>query len=124
MRRAGHAARNRPCRKPCLPRGRLPAEAALQSDHGRHAESHTTHIKARGLVGLRILHNGPRALIQQLRQIAKDRGYHPRIRVAQAKCLGQCGLGTNIMIYPDNTWYSHVNLNDVSSLADKYLPST
>ena len=61
-------------------------------------------------------------IFKQLRQIAKDRGHHPNIRVAQAKCLGKCGLGTNIMIYPDNTWYSHVSLNDVQALADKYLP--
>ncbi len=61
-------------------------------------------------------------IFRQLRQIAKDRGHHPNIRVAQAKCLGKCGLGTNIMVYPDNTWYSHVGPADVQALADKYLP--
>jgi len=41
-------------------------------------------------------------IFRQLRQIAKDRGWHPQIRVAQAKCLGKCGQGGNIMIFPDN----------------------
>ena len=60
-------------------------------------------------------------IFKQLRQIAKDRGLHPRIRVAQAKCLGQCSMGANIMVYPDNVWYSGVRVEDVSILTDKYL---
>ena len=60
-------------------------------------------------------------VFQKLRQMAKDRGLHPRIRVAQAKCLGQCSQGVNIMIYPDAIWYSNVSLEDVGMLADQYL---
>ena len=61
------------------------------------------------------------AVFTELRKIAKDRGLHPRIRVAQAKCLGKCNQGTTIMVYPDNVWYSDVNLQDVPALAEKYL---
>ena len=63
------------------------------------------------------------AIFQELRRIAKERGVHPRIRVAQAKCLGQCSLGTNIMIYPDEVWYSHVKPEDVPQIAEKYFPA-
>ena len=62
-------------------------------------------------------------LFHELRRIAKERGLHPKIRVAQAKCLGQCSTGTNIMIYPDNVWYSGVSLEDVPALAEKFLPA-
>ena len=61
------------------------------------------------------------AIFTQLRKIAKDRGLHPRIRVAQAKCLGQCNQGTTIMVYPDGVWYSGVRLEDIPALAEKYL---
>ena len=61
------------------------------------------------------------AIFQELRRIAKERGLHPQIRVAQAKCLGQCNIGTNIMIYPDGVWYNSVRLEDVQKLADLYL---
>ena len=61
------------------------------------------------------------AVFKELRRIAKERGLHPRIRVAQAKCLGKCGLGTNIMIYPDNIWYQGITLENVGEFADKYL---
>ena len=60
-------------------------------------------------------------VFKQLRQIAKDKGLHPRIRVAQAKCLGQCSQGVNIMVYPDNVWYSGVSVAEVPQLAEKYL---
>ena|SRR3989338_10208511 len=63
------------------------------------------------------------AIFTELRKIAKERGAHPRIRVAQAKCLGKCNQGTNIMVYPDNVWYSDVRLEDVLVLAEKYLPA-
>lgn len=56
-----------------------------------------------------------------LREIAKTRKLHPVIRVAQAKCLGQCNTGVNIMIYPENIWLNHVNPADVPDIADKYI---
>ena len=65
-------------------------------------------------------HNGE-AIFRELRNIAKEKGIHPRIRVAQAKCLGQCQKGTNIMVYPDNAWHSNVELPDVPKLAEMYL---
>ena len=60
-------------------------------------------------------------VFRQLREIAKQKGLHPRIRVAQAKCLGQCSRGVNIMVYPDNVWYSSVRLEDVNKIAAIYL---
>lgn len=62
-------------------------------------------------------------IFQALRQAAKDRGVHPRIRVGQARCLGQCACGTNVMIYPDNIWYSAVTLQDVAKIIDAHIPA-
>lgn len=61
------------------------------------------------------------AVFTELRRIAKECGLHPRIRVAQAKCLGQCAKGVNIMIYPENIWYNGVRLEDVPALADRFI---
>ena len=60
-------------------------------------------------------------VFRNLREIAKTKKLHPMIRVAQAKCLGQCNLGVNIMIYPENVWLNGVTLEDVSAIADKYI---
>ncbi len=61
-------------------------------------------------------------IFTELRKIAKDRGLHPRIRVAQAKCLGQCNMGVNMMVYPDNVWHNGIRLEDIGTIAEKYLP--
>ena len=60
-------------------------------------------------------------VFRQLREIAKTRKLHPEIRVAQAKCLGQCQQGVNIMIYPENIWLRKVSLLDVQNIADTYI---
>lgn len=60
-------------------------------------------------------------VFRELRRIAKERGLHPRIRVAQAKCLGQCGTGVNVMVYPDSVWYKGVTLQNCREIAEKYL---
>jgi (2Fe-2S) ferredoxin len=65
-------------------------------------------------------HNGEE-VFRQLREVAKAKGLHPKIRVAQAKCLGQCSTGVNIMIYPENIWLSGVRTEDVPSLAEQYI---
>jgi len=61
------------------------------------------------------------AIFKELRRIAKERGLHPRIRVAQAKCLGKCNEGVNVMIYPDEVWYSGISLDDCEAFAQKHL---
>ena len=58
-------------------------------------------------------------IFRQLRQLAKDKGLHPRIRIAQATCLGQCANGVNIMF--DDVWYSGVRLEDVPELAKEFF---
>ena len=60
-------------------------------------------------------------VFRRLREIAKERKLHPTIRVAQAKCLGQCAKGVNIMVYPENIWHSDVRVEDVQNLADQYI---
>ena len=60
-------------------------------------------------------------IFTELRKIAKERNLHPQVRVAQAKCLGQCSIGTNIMIYPDNVWYSGVKMEDVPQIVEKHF---
>jgi len=67
-------------------------------------------------------HDGP-ALFKELRRIAKERGLHPKFRVAQAKCLGQCRHGINVMVYPEGAWHSGMRLKDAETLADLYLPA-
>lgn len=60
----------------------------------------------------------------KLRQAAKERGLHPRIRVTQVKCLGQCQSGVTVMVSPGDVWYSHVRVSDISTLVEKHLSTS
>jgi (2Fe-2S) ferredoxin len=59
------------------------------------------------------------AVFKELRRIAKEKGLHPRFRVAQAKCLGKCSNGVHIMVYPQGVWYSGVTMADAEAIAEK-----
>ncbi len=63
-------------------------------------------------------------VFRQLREIAKKQKLHPAVRVTQAKCLGQCAKGVNVMVYPENVWHSNVHLEDVPYIAQKYIRAT
>lgn len=65
--------------------------------------------------------NDGETIFKELRRIAKERGLHPRIRVTQVKCLGQCQLGVNIMVYPEGVWHSGVRTTDIDEIATLYL---
>lgn len=58
---------------------------------------------------------------QELKRLAKAAGIHPRIRVTQAKCLGQCLTGVNIMIYPGNVWLSQVRKEDIPTIVEQFF---
>jgi (2Fe-2S) ferredoxin len=58
-------------------------------------------------------------VFRKLRELAKEKGVHPRFRVGQAKCLGQCEKGVNIMVFPDGQWYSEVRLADLPQIAEE-----
>jgi len=38
------------------------------------------------------------------------------VRVCQTGCLGKCGDGPNVMVYPENTWFSGVCMEDLDVL--------
>ncbi len=40
------------------------------------------------------------------------------VRVSNSLCQGQCEQGPNVMIYPQNKWFSKVTLDQVEEIAD------
>ena len=46
------------------------------------------------------------------------------IRVNRAGCLGQCGLGPVIAIYPENTWYKGVQISDCAEITQSIVDDT
>jgi len=41
-----------------------------------------------------------------------------QVRVSNSLCQGQCEQGPNVMLYPQNKWFTHVTLDQVEEIAD------
>ena len=64
----------------------------------------------------------------ELRAVLKTevgaRGWKRWVRVSQSGCLGRCGNGPNVMLYPQGVWYSQTSLDDVDDIlctVEKFL---
>lgn len=51
---------------------------------------------------------GAEAVHKAMKDKLRDAGLKESLRVNKAGCLGQCGHGPIVVVYPEGTWYSHV----------------
>ena len=66
---------------------------------------------------------GSKAIQEHLKQIAKDRGLKGKVRVSQSGCMDLCAKGPNVMVFPDNVWYSGVTESDIPKIVEAHLPT-
>ena len=43
------------------------------------------------------------------------------VRVNTAGCLNRCDVGPVIVVYPDETWYTFVDKEDIDEIIDEHL---
>ena len=56
-----------------------------------------------------------------LKQYVKDHGLKGKVRVSQSGCMDLCAQGPNVMVFPDNAWYSGVKVDDLPALIEEVL---
>lgn len=44
-----------------------------------------------------------------------------RIRINNAGCLDRCSEGPVLVVYPDETWYTYVDREDLDEIIDSHL---
>ena len=66
-------------------------------------------------------HQGALELFGALRSRAKERGLVNRIRINKSGCLGQCGYGPMVVVYPEETWYAAVRPEDAERILTEHL---
>jgi len=59
------------------------------------------------------------AVKERLKEIAEERGWKPKVRVSDSGCLGVCAAGPNVMIYPQQLWFTGVRLEDCDAIAEE-----
>jgi len=64
--------------------------------------------------------DGDSALIRlRLKEEAKKRWSSGEVRVSQSLCMGVCDDGPNVVIYPQDIWFSRVTLDSVGAIIDR-----
>ena len=51
----------------------------------------------------------------------QKRNLFDKIAVTNTGCLGPCGYGTSVLVYPDSVMYGKVTKDDVSAIIDEHL---
>lgn len=60
-------------------------------------------------------------LLSTLRGELKQRGLRKEIEVTRTACMGRCGEGPTMAVYPDGIWYRGVQADDVNELIEEHL---
>jgi sirohydrochlorin cobaltochelatase len=63
---------------------------------------------------------GAPAVLERLRQETRD-SESCDARVTRTSCLGQCGDGPNVAVYPDGVWYQGVTPDDADRIVSSHL---
>ncbi|NBW82226.1 (2Fe-2S) ferredoxin domain-containing protein [bacterium] len=60
-------------------------------------------------------------LTAALKKLVAEAGLAKKVRVNRAGCLGQCAMGTAVVIYPEGTWLSKVKAEDAPAVFEKHI---
>lgn len=66
---------------------------------------------------------GPRSegFREYLKNYVKGKGLARFVRVSKAGCLDVCAKGPNILVFPDNVWYSGVTQGDLDAICHEHV---
>lgn len=62
-------------------------------------------------------------LLGTLRRLVKRAGRSRDIRVTRTSCMGRCGEGPTVVVYPDGIWYRGMTVDDADELVHGHLLS-
>ncbi len=98
----------------------------------RHSFTHTQavpHVHAHKPLAKHVLvcgnadcaDRGGIALIGSMRRVIRKAKREQDIRVTRTGCMGRCGEGPTVAVYPDGIWYRGVQVADADELVEEHL---
>jgi sirohydrochlorin ferrochelatase/(2Fe-2S) ferredoxin len=60
-------------------------------------------------------------VLQRLRSLLRDHGAQQTVRVTRTSCMGRCGEGPTVAVYPDGIWYRGLEAADADELVTEHL---
>ncbi len=65
--------------------------------------------------------SGSKALIKEFEDRIAENGLADEVKVVRTGCFGLCALGPVVIVYPDGTFYSRVQKDDVQEIVSEHL---
>ena len=56
-----------------------------------------------------------------LKSAAREAGIAQQVRVNHGGCMGQCGHGPMVLVYPEDIWYGAVNVENAQRIFTEHL---
>ncbi len=87
-----------------------------------HSHAHSSlkkHVLVCGNVDC--VEQGSIGLIESLRRLIKEEGLEKEIRVTKTSCMGYCGEGPAVAVYPDGIWYRRCEEKYAEEIFRKHL---
>ena len=60
-------------------------------------------------------------ILFRLRELVEQKGLREQVKISGTDCLGPCDNGPIIVVYPEATWYSGVQLQDVEEIVEGHV---
>ena len=57
----------------------------------------------------------------KMKERVKQLGLKPKVRVNSSGCLDACEFGPSIVVYPEQTWYCGVKIDDVEEIIQSHI---
>ncbi len=65
--------------------------------------------------------SGSQKIIDAFEAEVKAKGLDEEIKIVRTGCFGLCAVGPIVIVYPDGTFYSHVEATDVPEIVEEHL---
>lgn len=65
--------------------------------------------------------NGCSEVIEEFLNQLQQRDCYDKIAITNTGCIGPCGTGPNVLVYPEGIMYGKVTKNDVTEIYDQHL---
>jgi (2Fe-2S) ferredoxin len=65
--------------------------------------------------------DGADAVHSALKKAVAEAGLKSEVRVNHAGCMNQCGYGPIVVVYPEDVWYAHVDVDAARKIVRKHV---
>lgn len=64
---------------------------------------------------------GGQELLFKLSELFETKGLFGKVGLTQTGCIGPCGVGPILTVFPDNVWYKNVSVEDIEEIVQSHL---